>query len=57
MSQDSNHSLEKGPFAYKFVKASLLSKFTQLFNAVVCMAFFKVTTHMFNFDNQAAYDQ
>ena len=27
---------KKGPFVYKFV----LSKFTQLFNAVVCMAFF-----------------
>ena len=40
VSHDSNHNLEKGPFVYKY----LLSKFTQLFNAVVCMAFFKVIT-------------
>ena len=42
VSHDSNHNLEKGPFVYKFVyKQTLLSKFTQLFNAVVCMAFLK----------------
>ena len=59
VSHDSNHNLEKGPFVYKFVLANLLSKFTQLFNAVVChvcMAFFKEISSMFNFDDQAAYD-
>ena len=29
------------PFVYKFELANLLNKFTQLFNAVVCMAFLK----------------
>ena len=43
MSHDRNHFFEKGPFVYKFVEANLLSKFTQLFNAVVCMDFFKVS--------------
>ena len=32
-------TLKKGPFVYKF--ANLLSKFTQLFNAVVGMAFLR----------------
>ena len=39
MSHDSNYNLEKGPFVYKFVLS-----FTQLFNTMVCIAFFKVVT-------------
>ena len=65
MSHASNRNLEKGPFVYKFVQANSLSKFTQLFNAVVCMAFFfffflssniNCFFQMFNFDDQAAHD-
>ena len=56
------HNLEKGPFVYNFVYANLLSKFTQFCGSVVCMAFFKSNNiycylQMFNFDDQAAYDQ
>ena len=38
VSNNSNHNLEKRPFC---IQVYLLSKFTQLFNAVVCMAFLK----------------
>ena len=61
VSHDRNHHLEKSPFVYKFVKANLLSKFTQLFNAVVCMVFLSNNIYCFlqmlNFDDQAAYEQ
>ena len=58
VSRDSNHNLEEKALLY----ISLPSKFTQLFNVVVCMAFFKRNNiycflRMFNFDDQAAYDQ
>ena len=44
VSNNSNHNLEKRPFCIQVCISKLLSKFTQLFNAVVCMFFFKVTT-------------
>ena len=56
MSFDSNHNLEKGPFVYKFVSNSV----TQIFNVVVCMAFYGNNIYCylqtFNFGDQAAYN-
>ena len=43
VSHDSNHNLER-PFCIQVWKANLPSKFTQLFNTMVCMAFLKIIT-------------
>ena len=51
MSHDSHHNLEKGPFVYisLYKQTNLANLLLKLFNAVVCVAFFKVVTSTVTF--------